>query len=165
MISNAFQYLQKASLKIKLCKCLFFKEQIHYLGHLVSGNSIPPLMDKIEALMKLNPPTDIKEVRHFLSFTGYYRKFICNCSDMAHPLNCLTRKYQPFIWAPDCQSSFDMLCPQLANMPIVQLPSPVSHTYCLWTQVSTVIHVCLHKHLWIYQMKHLYNYLETRTQC
>ena len=48
-----------ARLKIKLSKCLFFKEQIHYLGHLVSGTSILPLADKIEALMKLKPPTNI----------------------------------------------------------------------------------------------------------
>ena len=38
---------------------LIFKEQIHYLGHLVSGTSILPLADKIEALMKLKPPTII----------------------------------------------------------------------------------------------------------
>ena len=32
------------------------------------------LADKIEALMKLKPPTNIKEVRHFLRLTGYYSK-------------------------------------------------------------------------------------------
>ena len=37
-------------------------------------------MDKIEALMKLNPPTNIKEIRHFLSLTGYYREFMCHYS-------------------------------------------------------------------------------------
>ena len=52
-ISNKFECLQKAGLKIKLSKCSFFQDQIHYLGHLVSATSILPLMDKIEALMKL----------------------------------------------------------------------------------------------------------------
>ena len=46
----------KAGLKIKLRKCSFFKEQIYYPGHLVSEKSIFPLMDKIEALMKLKTP-------------------------------------------------------------------------------------------------------------
>ena len=82
IISKAFEHLQKASLKIKLSKCLFFKDQIHYLGHLVNGTSILPLVDKIEALMKLKPPTNIKQVRHSLSLMGYYRKFICNYSDI-----------------------------------------------------------------------------------
>ena len=59
MISKAFECLQKASLKIKLNKCSFFKVQVHYIGHLVSGISILPLADKIEALMKLKPPTNI----------------------------------------------------------------------------------------------------------
>ena len=85
MISNAFEYLQKVSLKIKLSKCSFFKDQIHYLCHLVSGNAILSLTNKIEALMKLKTPTNIKEVRHFLGLTGYSRKFICNYSDITHP--------------------------------------------------------------------------------
>ena len=46
MIRDAFECLQKAGLKIKLSKCSFFKEHMHYLGHLVSGNSILPLTDK-----------------------------------------------------------------------------------------------------------------------
>ena len=87
MIRDAFECLQKAGLKIKLSKCTFFKEHMHYLGHLVSGNSILPPTDKIKALMKLKPPHYIKEVRHFLSLTVYYRKFIYNLSDIAHPLN------------------------------------------------------------------------------
>ena len=48
MINNTFECLQKASPKIKLSKCSFFKEQIHYLGHLVSRNALLPLMDKIK---------------------------------------------------------------------------------------------------------------------
>ena len=103
---------------------LIFKEQIHYLGHLVSRASILPLTDKLEVLIKLKPLANIEEVRHFLGLTCYYRKFICNYLDNAHPLNCLTHKSQPFIWTPDCQSSFGMLCSWLSNMPIAQLPDP-----------------------------------------
>ena len=64
MLHNAFKCLLMAILKIKLSKWSFFKEQTHYLGHLVSGMSILPLADKIEALMKLTPLTNIKEIRH-----------------------------------------------------------------------------------------------------
>ena len=70
MLNNAFNCLHKAGLKIKLSKCSFSKEQIHYLGHLVSGASILPLTDKIKELIKLKPPNNIKEVGHFCSLTG-----------------------------------------------------------------------------------------------
>ena len=91
MLDKAFKCLLKAGLKIKLSKCSFFKEQIHYLGHLVSGKSILPFANKTEALMKLKLPTNIEEVRHFLRLTGYYQKFICNYVDIVYPLNCLTQ--------------------------------------------------------------------------
>ena len=60
ILDKAFKFLPKARLKIKPSKCSFFKEQIHYLGHLVSGTSILPLADKIEELMNLKLPTNIK---------------------------------------------------------------------------------------------------------
>ena len=131
MLDKAFKHLLKAGLKIKLSKCFFFKEQIHYLGQLVIGMSILPLVDKVEVLMKLIPPTNIKEVRHFLDLTGYYHKF-------TYPLNCLTHKAQPFIWTAECQAGFDMLHLRLANTPIVQLPDP-NKPYILLTHASQFV--------------------------
>ena len=56
MLDKTFKCLLKAGLKIKLSKCSFFKEQIHYLGHLVSGTSILPLVNTIEVPMELKSP-------------------------------------------------------------------------------------------------------------
>ena len=72
MLNKTFTCLIKTILKIILGKCSFFKEKFHYLGNLVSGTSILPLANEIEALMKMKPPTNIKEIRHFLRQTGYY---------------------------------------------------------------------------------------------
>ena len=92
LLETAFNRLLTAGIKIKLSKCSFFKEQIHYLGHLVSGTSILPLAEKIKALMKLKPLNTVKEVGHFIGLTGCCCKFICSYTDIAHPLNCFTHK-------------------------------------------------------------------------
>ena len=42
----------------------------------VIGTSILPLGDRIKALMKLKPPINIKEIRHFIGLVGYYCEFI-----------------------------------------------------------------------------------------
>ena len=98
--------------------------------------SILPCTNKIEALMKLKPPTNIKEVRHFISLTGYYHKFICNYVVIRYPLNCLRHKSQPFIWTPECQSSFNMLCSWLTNTIVyLQLPDP-NKLYLLFMDTS-----------------------------
>ena len=126
MLDKALKHLLKAGLKVKLGKCSFFKEQIHYLGHLVSRMSNLPLADKITyTLTKHKPPTNIKEVRDLLGLTGYYHKCICNYADIANPLNCWTCKAQLFIWTLECPS-------RLANTPIVQLPDPIK-PYLLFT--------------------------------
>ena len=123
------KHLLKAGLKIKLSKCSFFKEQIHFLSHLVSGMSILPQIDKIES------PLQILKKLHFLGLTGYYCKFICSCTGIAYPQNHLTYKAQPFVWTPECQVTFDMLHSRLANTPIVQLPDP-NKPYLLFTDAS-----------------------------
>ena len=150
MLNNAFKHICKASLKIKLSKCLFFKEQIHYLGHLVCGASILPLTNKIEALIKLKLPTNIQEVRCFLALKGYYEKLKYNYVYIAHPLNCLTWKSQPFIWTPECQSSFNMLhswCSLICSLicSLFNCQTPTGHTYCSWTWASFAIQACLLK--------------------
>ena len=61
--------------------------------------------------------------------------FTYNYADITHPLNYLTCKSQPFIWTPECQSSFNMLCSHLANTPIVQLPDP-NRPYLLFMDVN-----------------------------
>ena len=62
ILDKACKCLLKAGLKIKFSKCLFFKEQTHYLGHLVSGTSILPLANKIEVFIKLKSPQTLKKL-------------------------------------------------------------------------------------------------------
>ena len=44
------------------------------------------------------PPKTPKEVKQFLGLIGYYRKFVPRFSDLARPLNALTRKDVEFEW-------------------------------------------------------------------
>ena len=65
MLDNAFKHLLKDGLKIKLSKCSFFKEQIHYLGHLVSGTSILHLPTELKLSWRLNLPQMLKKLDTF----------------------------------------------------------------------------------------------------
>ena len=52
----------------------FFKEEIDYLGHLVSGEGVATSPKKIEAVTKWPVPQTVYDVRSFLGFVGYYRR-------------------------------------------------------------------------------------------
>ena len=75
-LRKVFLRLREAKLKLKASKCSFFKKHIQYLGHLVSGDGIEPLPEKLEAVENMPPPKTPKEARQFLGLVGYYRKFV-----------------------------------------------------------------------------------------
>ena len=47
-----FQRLRSADLKLKEVKCNFLKKHIQYLGHIVSGEGITPLLEKLDSIQK-----------------------------------------------------------------------------------------------------------------
>ena len=85
-----FERLRSADLKLKEVKCNFLKKHIQYLGHIISGEGIVPVPEKLESIQKMLPPQNPKEVKQFLGLIGYYRKFVPQFSDLARPLNALT---------------------------------------------------------------------------
>ena len=88
------------------------------------------------------PPKTPREVKQFLGLTGYYRKFVPRFSDLARPLNALTRKNVPFEWTPVCQESFELLKNSLMKEPILTYPDP-NLPYVLFTDASKYAWACV----------------------
>ena len=70
-LEAVFQKLAAAGLKLKSSKCFFFKEEIDYLGHVVSGKGISTNHKKVEAVTRWTTPQTVYDVRSFLGFVGY----------------------------------------------------------------------------------------------
>ena len=68
-----FEKLKQQGLKLKPSKCDFFRQELTYLGHVVSKEGIQTDPKKVEAICKWPIPTNMTEVRSFLGFTNYYR--------------------------------------------------------------------------------------------
>ena len=126
-----FERLRSADLKLKEVKCNFLKKHIQYLGHIVSGEGITPLPEKLESIQKMLPTKTPKEVKQFLGLIGYYRKFVPRFSDLARPE-----------WTPICQESFDLLKTCLMTEPILTYPDP-NLPYVLFTDASKYAWACV----------------------
>ena len=99
-LRKLFIKLREADLKLKEIKCNFLKKHIQYLGHIVSGKGITPMPEKLACIKEMPPPKTPKEVKQFLGLIVYYQKFVPRFSDLARPLNALTRKNVSFEWTP-----------------------------------------------------------------
>ena len=147
-----FMRLREADLKLKEVKCNFLKKHIQYLGHIVLGKGITPMPEKIECIKDMPSPKTAKEVKQFLGLIGYYRKFVPRFSDLARPLNMLTRKDVPFEWTPICQESFDLLKASLMTELILKYPDP-NLPYVLFTDASKYAWACVLTQEKIHQME------------
>ena len=123
-------------------KCSFLKKHIQYLGHIVSGEGIKPIPEKLSAIQQMPRPYTPKEVKQFLGLVGYYRKFIPCCADIARPLHALSRKDTAFEWSDICQRSFDLLKAMVSEEPILVYPDP-SKSYVLFTHASKYAWSCV----------------------
>ena len=115
----------RVGLKLKPKKCEFFKTRISYLGHIVSQGGIECDPKKIKAIKNWKRPITVHDVRSFLGFTNYYRRFIHKYAQMANPLNKLisgenaTKKHKKVEWDDKCEEAFIALKEQCCNPPIL----------------------------------------------
>ena len=85
-----------ANVKLNPKKCSFVKQRLEYLGHVVTSEGISPNPDIVRVIQEFPTPTKLKELRSFLGFANYYRRFVRGFSNIANPLNALTKKNVPF---------------------------------------------------------------------
>jgi RNase H-like domain found in reverse transcriptase len=66
--------------------------------------------------------TMLKQTRSFLKFGNFYRKFISHYSELAQPLNDLTKKDKKFEWTTECQEAFDTMKKRFKEEPVLLMP-------------------------------------------
>ena len=77
-VTQTLEILKQQQFFLKASKCAFGKQELEYLGHIVSHQGVKVDSKKIEAMVAWPRPANIFELRGFLGLTGYYRKFVRN---------------------------------------------------------------------------------------
>lgn len=141
-LEAAFEKLWQYGLKLQPHKCKFFQRKVNFLGHVVSKEGVATDPEKTAAVQQWPPPTTVKEVRSFLGFVGYYRRFIPSFSKIAAPLHSLLvgtaalgKRDQPVQWTPECDVVFRTLKDSLLSAPILAF-ADFSKPFNLYTDAS-----------------------------
>ncbi|RVW19567.1 Retrovirus-related Pol polyprotein from transposon 17.6 [Vitis vinifera] len=77
---------------------VFMDDITVYGGHIISKNGIEVDKAKVELIVKLPPPTNVKGIRQFLGHVGFYRRFIKDFSKISKPVCELLAKDAKFVW-------------------------------------------------------------------
>jgi hypothetical protein len=131
-IETVLTRLRDAGLKVNAAKSLFCAHEIEYLGYMLTREGIKPQSKKGQAILALNLPNNVKELRHFLRMVQYYRDMWARCSEMLAPLADLVRecgetkttrmnktKKKPWRWNLIHQQAFDNVKAAIAKKTVL----------------------------------------------
>jgi len=127
--------LQKHDLFLKPEKCRFHQKEVKYLGIIISQGSVKMDPVKVEGITHWPTPATVKDVRSFLGFCNFYCAFIPHFSNMARPLNDLTKKNQKWEWMDTEEQAFQKLKQICASYPVLHTPD-WTHQFILETDTS-----------------------------
>lgn len=122
MLHRVFSLLRKAGLKINYQKCSFFKEKLKFLGYIVGNGKLEADPERIESVRGYPTPKNASELKRFLGFVGWYRRFIPNFASVAEPLTSLLRKRSSWLWKTAQAAAFSKLKDCLTKAPILSCP-------------------------------------------
>jgi len=121
-LEQVFHRLRSANLKLNPKKCSFLRKKIKYLGHVISERGVSTDEEKISSVRDWPIPRTKKQVRSFLGFCSYYRRFVKDFSLIAKPLFSLTENTCKFTWDELCDAAFKELKRRLISSPILSFP-------------------------------------------
>ena len=91
-MQKVLEALPKVGLHLKPEKCHFHKTEVKYLGVIISADGVWIDLEKVTAVLEYGSPCNLHDVRTFLGFATFYRRFILGYSNVVAPLVGLTKK-------------------------------------------------------------------------
>ncbi len=123
--------------------------EIEYLGYILTRDGIKPQSNKMQAILAIQPPTNVKQLRHFLGMVQYYRDLWARWSKMLAPLTPLVRecgqikvtrakgtKRVPWHWDEVHQGAFDHIKATIARKVVLAYPD-FSKVFEIYTDASS----------------------------
>jgi hypothetical protein len=128
-------HLRDVGIKVNAEKSTFCTVEIEYLGYVLTREGIKPQSNKVQAILAIQPPTNVKQLRHFLGMVQYYRDLWARWNKMLVPLTSLvgecgqtkvTRAKEtnkvPWHWDEVHQRAFDHVKATIAREVVLAYP-------------------------------------------
>ena len=85
---------KRFSIQINFKRCLFAKEEVDFLGYVVSKNGIKPQNIKTIEILEFQTPSKTSELKRFLAMASFFRKIVDNFLSKASALDSMLKRNQ-----------------------------------------------------------------------
>ena len=126
-LQETFDTLRRYNMKLNPSKCAFGVSLGKFLGFMVSQKGIEANLDKIQAILNMEPPRNVKEVQSFTRQVATLNRFFAKATDKCLPFFKVLKK--TFEWTDECQKAFQDLKVYLTTTPLLSLSIPGEEMY------------------------------------
>ena len=126
-LKETFDTLRRHQMKLNPSKCAFGASSGKFLGFMVSQRGIEANPDKIQAILDMEPPKNIKEVQSLTGRVAALNRFVSKATDKCLPFFKILRK--AFDWTDQCQKAFQDLKVYLTTAPLLSPFIPGEELY------------------------------------
>jgi hypothetical protein len=133
-LRETFAALDKYCIKLNPKKCAFGVPQGELLGYLLSARGIEANPTKIQAILTMKEPTNVKGVQQLAGRVAALSRFIAKLGEKALPFYQLLKKSDNFEWTPEAREAFQALKRTLSTPPVLVAPRRRSQCSCTLQQ-------------------------------
>ncbi len=122
-LRQVFLICRKYGISLNPKKSLFGLEEGKLLGHIISKEGIIIDPDKIQAILQVPHPRNIKELQAFLGKINFLRRFIPNLAELIRLLNNMLKKDSKVKWIIENKQAFEEIKKTLTQTPVLTSPN------------------------------------------
>jgi hypothetical protein len=121
-LQETFANFRQAGLKLNLEKCVFRVKKGKFLGCLVSTKGIEANPSKIEAILRMEPPSTKKGAQRLIGRLTSLNRFISRSAERNLPFFEVLKLAEVFQWGPTQQKAFEELKQYLIDLTTLTPP-------------------------------------------
>ena len=122
-VRKVLKVLSESGFSIKAKKCSWARKSVEDLGHIITTDGVKPQPKKVDAVLRLQPPSTPKQLRSFIGMVNYYRDHVRQRAHILAPLTAQTKYKKNITWTPECQASFEEIKSKFAQNALLAFPN------------------------------------------
>ena len=127
-LRDVMKRLEAAGVTLNSDKCEFGRDRVKFLGHLIDREGIRADPEKTSAILQMEAPTNVTELRRFLGMVNQLGKFSARISELSQPLRELLSTKRVWTWSSNQDQAFARIKTELSQPTVLALYNPRAPT-------------------------------------
>ena len=111
---------REKNIKLNPKKLQLSKQEVPYIGHLLTPDGLKPDPNKVKAILEMPTPTEKQSLQRLLGMITYLAKFLPNLSDVTEPLRRLLDRDVEWHWDHEHENALTQVKQLITREPVLR---------------------------------------------